>query len=40
MCARSFFLQGLWYRLLIDIKYLELKARQVGSDRAQKGSDV
>lgn len=34
------FLQGLWFPLLIDIKYLELKARQVGSDRAPKGSDV
>jgi len=34
------FLQGLWFPLLIDIKYLELKARQVGSDRASKGSDV
>lgn len=34
------FLQGLWFPLLIDIKYLELKARQVGRDRAPKGSDV
>lgn len=34
------FLQGLWFPLLIDIKYLELKARQVSSDRAPKGSDV
>jgi len=34
------FLQGLWFPLLIDIKYLELKARQAGSDRAPKGSDI
>ncbi len=34
------FLQGLWFPLLIDIKYLELKARQVSSDRVSKGSDV
>lgn len=34
------FLQGLWFPLLTDIKYLELKARQVGSDRAPKGSDA
>lgn len=34
------FLQGLWFPLLIDIKYLELKARQMGSDPVPKGSDV
>lgn len=34
------FLQGLWFPLLIDIKYLEFKVRQVGSGRAPKGSDV
>lgn len=34
------FLHALWYPMLIDVKYLELKARQVGSDRAPKGSDV
>jgi hypothetical protein len=34
------FLQGLWFPLLIDAKYLELKARQRGSDPAPKGSDV
>jgi glycosyltransferase involved in cell wall biosynthesis len=34
------FLQGLWYRLLIDIKYLELKARQVGSDPVSTDSDI
>lgn len=34
------FLQGLWFPLLIDAKYLELKARQVGSDPVPKDGDV
>lgn len=34
------FLQGLWYRLLIDIKYMEIKARQVSGDQASKDGDV